>query len=70
MVQRVVRLAQRLAGTQEHLVTVINERGQPGHQAVRPIKIYGERLPDYLRLDMRVTRNWPTRWGGSAPRWK
>jgi hypothetical protein len=48
--------------THEHLVPVTNDLGQPD-QAVRPLKIYGERLPDYLRLDMRVTRQWPTRLG-------
>ena len=48
--------------THEHLVPVINDLGQPDY-AVRPLKIYGERLPDYMRLDMRVTRHWPTRLG-------
>ncbi len=48
--------------TEEQLVSVINSSGQP-EQAARPIKIYGERLPDYMRFDVRVTRKWPTRWG-------
>ena len=48
--------------THEHLVPVINDLGQPD-QAVRPEKLYAERLPDYLRLDLRATRRWPTRLG-------
>jgi hypothetical protein len=48
--------------TLEHLVPVTNDLGQPD-QAVRPEKLYAARLPDYLRLDLRVTRRWPTRLG-------
>jgi hypothetical protein len=48
--------------TLEHLVPVMNDQGQPD-QAVRPEKIYGDWLPDYMRFDMRLTRRWPTRMG-------
>jgi hypothetical protein len=48
--------------THEHLVPVTNDLGQPDF-AVRPLKLYAERLPDYLRLDLRASRRWPTRWG-------
>lgn len=48
--------------THEHLVPVVNELGQPDF-AVRPLELYGERLPDYMRLDFRATRRWPTRLG-------
>jgi hypothetical protein len=48
--------------THETLVPVVNDQGQPD-SAVRPLEIYGERLPDYMRLDMRITRHWPTRFG-------
>jgi hypothetical protein len=48
--------------TLEHLVPVTNENGQPDF-AVRPMKLYGARLPDYLRFDVRATRKWETRWG-------
>jgi len=50
--------------TEEHLETVVNANPPPAtEEAARPIKLYGARLPDYLRLDMRVNRRWPTRWG-------
>ena len=45
--------------THEYLDTSTTPLDPP----VRPLKIYGERLPDYMRLDMRVTRFWPTRLG-------
>ena len=48
--------------TLEQFVPVLNDLGQPD-QAIRPQKIYGARLPDYMRMDMRATRQWPTRWG-------
>jgi len=48
--------------TPEHLVPVTNDLGQPDF-AIRPGKLYSERLPDYLRLDLRITRRWPTRLG-------
>ncbi len=48
--------------THERLVPVTNDLGQPDF-AVRPLQLYGERLPDYLRLDLRASRKWPTRWG-------
>ena len=53
--------------TEEQLVSVINANGQP-ELTIRPIKIYGNRLPDYLRLDLRAMRSWRTGWGCSAPR--
>ena len=31
--------------------------------AVRPEKLYGTRLPSYVRLDLRATRRWSTSWG-------
>jgi len=48
--------------TEEHLVSVINSNGQP-EQTLRPIKIYGQRLPDYMRLDLRAMRDWQTSLG-------
>jgi carboxypeptidase family protein/TonB-dependent receptor-like protein len=48
--------------TLEHLVPVINDNGDPD-SAVRPSKLYGARLPDYMRLDMRASRKWPTHLG-------
>lgn len=51
--------------TLEHLVPVINDNGDPD-VAVRPVKLYAARLPDYLRLDLRLSRGWPTRWGDFA----
>lgn len=50
--------------TEEQLVTVVNANPPPPtEQAPRPIKLWGERLPDYLRLDLRVNRRWATPWG-------
>ncbi len=48
--------------TLEQMIPVINGDGIPDI-AIRPIKIYGSRLPDYLRFDMRASRKWPTHWG-------
>jgi hypothetical protein len=48
--------------TLEHFVDVLNDLGQPD-KAIRPEKIYGARLPDYMRFDLRVNRKWPTRLG-------
>jgi hypothetical protein len=48
--------------THEQLVPVTNELGQPDY-TIRPVKIYGERLPDYFRLDTRVARQWRSGWG-------
>ena len=48
--------------TLEHLVPVTNELGQPDF-TIRHQKIYGDRLPEYMRFDARVTRKWPTRLG-------
>jgi hypothetical protein len=45
--------------THEQLVPVTNDLGQPDF-AVRPIKLYAERLPDYLRFDLRASRTWRT----------
>lgn len=45
--------------TLETLVPVTREDGQPD-STVRPQKIYGGRLPLYLRLDVRATRTWST----------
>jgi hypothetical protein len=48
--------------THEHLVDVIDENGAP-QQAIRPGKIYGARLPAYLRLDVRLTKRWTSKRG-------
>jgi len=48
--------------TLEQLVPVTNEDGEPDF-ASRPVKIYGARLPDYMRFDVRATRKWATRMG-------
>jgi len=48
--------------TLEQLVPVTNEEGQPD-VAVRPVKLYGERLSDYMRFDVRATRKWTSRLG-------
>ncbi len=44
-------------GTLEQLVPVTNQDGNPD-SAIRPVKIYGSRLPSYLRFDVRATRKW------------
>ncbi len=44
-------------GTLEELVPVTNEGGSPD-SAVRPLKIYGSRLPSYFRFDVRATKKW------------
>jgi hypothetical protein len=49
-------------GTDEELVNVLDDNGNPT-TAVRPKKIYGIDLPDYLRLDVRATRRWQMRGG-------
>ena len=41
--------------TTEHLVQVTGPTGAPD-VTVRPDKLYGNRLPDYYRLDLRITR--------------
>ena len=51
--------------TLEHLVPVTNENGQPDF-SVRPLELYGARLPEYMRFDVRATRKWATRWGEFA----
>ncbi len=43
--------------TLEQLVPVTNEDGRPD-VAVRPAKLYGTRLPAYLRFDVRATKRW------------
>ena len=48
--------------THEMLVDVVDEDGEPT-TSVRPVKLYGERLPNYYRFDVRATRRWPTRRG-------
>ncbi len=48
--------------TLEALVPVLDEDGEPD-VAVRPLKIYGARLPAYYRFDVRATRRWTTRRG-------
>jgi len=45
--------------TLERFVQVTNADGEPDF-AVRPIKLYGARLPGYLRFDVRATRRWTT----------
>jgi len=47
-------------GTLEALVPVTNEDGN-ADTTVRPVKLYGSRLPSYLRFDVRATRKW-NRW--------
>ena len=42
-----------------------NEFGQPDFR-VLPLEIYGARLPDYMRFDMRASRKWTSRWGEFA----
>jgi len=49
-------------GTLERLAQVWDENGDPD-TAVRPQKIYGTRLPGYLRFDVRGTRRWKTSHG-------
>jgi hypothetical protein len=50
--------------TEEQLVTVTNANPPPAtEQAPRPIRLWGERLPDYLRLDLRLMRSFLTPWG-------
>jgi hypothetical protein len=48
--------------TLEALVPVLDEDGEPD-VAIRPLKIYGSRLPSYFRFDVRATRRWTTRGG-------
>lgn len=45
--------------TRESLVNIADENGEP-EATVRPNKLYDDRLPSYLRLDMRATRRWST----------
>ncbi len=49
-------------GTLEELVPITNEEGQPDF-TIRPIEIYGSRLPAYHRLDMRATKDFRTKHG-------
>ena len=44
-------------GTHEELVSTRDADGDP-ISALRPIKIYGVRLPTYLRTDVRATKRW------------
>ena len=44
-------------GTHEELVSARDADGDP-ISALRPIKIYGVRLPTYLRTDVRATKRW------------
>ncbi len=48
--------------THEQLVPVTNEDGDQA-LAARPMKLYGERLPDYMRFDVRASRKWTSRLG-------
>ncbi len=48
--------------TLEQLVTVTNEDGDQA-LAARPTKLYGARLPDYMRFDVRASRKWMSRLG-------
>ena len=41
---------------------VVDEDGEPD-TAVRPLKLYGNRLPSYIRFDVRATRRWTTSHG-------
>jgi hypothetical protein len=43
-------------------VNVLDDNGVP-QQAIRPETIYGARLPDYFRLDVRLTKRWTSRRG-------
>jgi hypothetical protein len=49
-------------GTLESLVSVLDADGDRV-SALRPQKLYGTRLPSYLRFDTRVTRKWKN-WHG------
>jgi hypothetical protein len=49
-------------GTNENLVPDVDDNGMPV-MVLRPDKIYGITLPDYLRFDVRATRRWRTRRG-------
>jgi hypothetical protein len=51
--------------TLEHFVPAVNDFGQPDF-AVRPLEIYGDRLPDYMRFDLRASRKWTSSWGDFA----
>ena len=48
--------------THEEFVPALNDYGQPDF-AIRPQKIYGARLPDYMRFDLRGSRKWSGRHG-------
>jgi outer membrane receptor for ferrienterochelin and colicin len=48
--------------TEEMFVPALNDYGQPDF-AIRPQKIYGARLPDYMRFDLRGSRKWTNRYG-------
>ena len=48
--------------THEHFIPAVNDYGEPDF-AIRPLQIYGERLPDYMRFDVRAARKWTTGWG-------
>jgi outer membrane receptor for ferrienterochelin and colicin len=48
--------------TLQKMVPVVDDNGNPDY-AVVPEKIYGARLPSYIRLDLRATRRWSTEHG-------
>jgi hypothetical protein len=48
--------------TLEQFVPALNDYGQPDF-AIRPEKLYGARLPDYMRFDLRGSRKWTSRYG-------
>ena len=48
--------------THEEFYPVLNDFGQPDF-AIRPQKLYGARLPDYMRFDLRGSRKWSSRYG-------
>jgi hypothetical protein len=48
--------------TEEMFVPALNDYGQPDF-AIRPQKLYGARLSDYMRFDLRGSRKWTNRYG-------
>src|SRR5262249_46424978 len=45
--------------TLEQMIPITDAGGQPNYKII-PEKLWDSRLSDYMRLDMRATRDWPT----------